>query len=454
MRNTLLLAFCILASAAGAQTRAIPTAEGYAAYTVHGSGRATTPPKTTVYRVTNLNDTGAGSFRACAEATGSRVCIFDTSGRVDAATEVTVTSGNLWIAGQTAPSPGFMLTGAGLVIKAANDVLVQHIEVRPGDRVMRCETIANGTFTGDGISILYSKRVILDHVSVSWGIDENIGFWSPSATQNASDVTIQYSIIAEGLGTNESPDTVNRTGCAAGNGKPHAMGMLVGRYAKNISVHHNLIAHNWDRNIQVQSGTNGSFASNLIYNWGGASGNRTFNPAYSTAQIPLLWNVLGNYYKRGPNSQAAPGIFNDTSMPTGSLLYLSHNIGPTRPTDTGAEWAFSGLATTYQSMTAVDPENVSAHWADQTTSIIPASAGARPWNRNATDTRILADVAAGTGTRKDCLTVCDGVDVQVPGGYPTVAVNTRTLALPDVPDGDCDQDGLTNLEEYLTGLQG
>ena len=35
------------------------------------------------------------------------------------------------------------------------------------------------------------------------------------------------------------------------------------------------------------------------------------------------------------------------------------------------------------------------------------------------------------------------------GGWPTLAENTRELTLPAAPNGDDDEDGYTNLEEWL-----
>ncbi len=86
-----------------------------------------------VYKVTNLNASGAGSLKACAsDADGPRVCVFEVSGTIRITTDMMIRNGNLTIAGQTAPSPGIMIRGAALRIQAS-DILVQHIRVRAGD---------------------------------------------------------------------------------------------------------------------------------------------------------------------------------------------------------------------------------------------------------------------------------------------------------------------------------
>src|SRR5258705_5120576 len=92
----------------------IPGGRGFGMSTRAGRGG-------TVYRVTNNNSSGAGSFRACAAASGPRVCLFEVSGYIDISPELWIYNPYLTIAGQTAPSPGITLCGGKLVI-AASDV--------------------------------------------------------------------------------------------------------------------------------------------------------------------------------------------------------------------------------------------------------------------------------------------------------------------------------------------
>ncbi len=87
----------------------------------------------TIYVVDSLDDSGSGTLRACAEASGPRTCVFETSGRIPLSTDIEVIHSNLTIAGQTAPAPGIWLTGAGIVIKGADDILLQHMTVAAGD---------------------------------------------------------------------------------------------------------------------------------------------------------------------------------------------------------------------------------------------------------------------------------------------------------------------------------
>ena len=103
----------------------LPGAIGHGISTPAGRGGA-------VIRVTNLEATGTGSLKACVDASGPRVCVFEVSGTITLPDDLTIRNRYLTIAGQTAPSPGITLRGAGLLVKAS-DVLVQHIRVRPGD---------------------------------------------------------------------------------------------------------------------------------------------------------------------------------------------------------------------------------------------------------------------------------------------------------------------------------
>lgn len=103
----------------------LPNAAGFGVETPAGRGGK-------VYKVTNLKDSGEGSLRACVNASGPRVCIFEVSGTIRMGGDLSIKNPNITIAGQTAPSPGILLRGGALRI-STSDVLVQHLRVRPGD---------------------------------------------------------------------------------------------------------------------------------------------------------------------------------------------------------------------------------------------------------------------------------------------------------------------------------
>ena len=143
----------------------IPNSVGYGITTPAGRGGV-------IYKVTSLEDAGIGTLRECVEALGPRVCVFETSGVIQLAGELKISNPNITIAGQTAPSPGVMLYGAQMVIRT-QDVLIQHLGVRLGDPLNGQE--AQDADVRDCISIREgSDRIILDHLSLAWGTDENL----------------------------------------------------------------------------------------------------------------------------------------------------------------------------------------------------------------------------------------------------------------------------------------
>ena len=115
-------------------------------------------------RVTNLADSGPGSLRAAVEARGPRTIIFDVAGTIRLASDLVIREPRITIAGQSAPGGGIALADQTLVVHA-DDVVIRHIRARRGDRLPG---------EGDAIWIERGRRIILDHVSASWSIDETL----------------------------------------------------------------------------------------------------------------------------------------------------------------------------------------------------------------------------------------------------------------------------------------
>src|SRR5688572_15121070 len=108
-----------------AATAAFPGAQGWAAQTPGGRGGR-------IIRVTNLNASGPGSFRAALEAEGPRMVVFEVAGVIDMGLSTwTIDQPFLTIAGQTAPSPGITLIRGGIDIRT-HDVIVRHTRIRTG----------------------------------------------------------------------------------------------------------------------------------------------------------------------------------------------------------------------------------------------------------------------------------------------------------------------------------
>lgn len=247
---------------------AFPTAEGYGKYTVGGRGGK-------VYEVTNLNDSGEGSLRAAVEAEGPRTVVFRVSGTIDLKRALSIKNPYITIAGQTAPGDGICIKRYPLNI-GADEVIIRYIRVRLGDE--------SGKDT-DAISCRYRKNIILDHVSVSWSIDETMSVY------HCENVTIQWCMITESLfNSNHVKGS-------------HGFGGIWG--SNNSSYHHNLIAHHSSRNVRWASGGgNNDYRNNVLYNWGynssyGGEKQQVGNPKFSSFKI----NFVSNYYKPGPATQ-------------------------------------------------------------------------------------------------------------------------------------------------------
>jgi hypothetical protein len=102
---------------------AFPGAVGFGASATGGRGSA-------AYHVTNLNDTGTGSFRD-AVGTPNRTIVFDVGGIINSASPVSVSS-NLTIAGQTAPGGGIAVEGRELSFSNSSNVIVRDMRFRQG----------------------------------------------------------------------------------------------------------------------------------------------------------------------------------------------------------------------------------------------------------------------------------------------------------------------------------
>ena len=81
---------------------AFPGAEGYGRFARGGRGGR-------VIEVTNLDDSGPGSFRAAVEAAGARSVVFRVAGIVLLKSNVNIEHPDITIAGQSAPGDGICI---------------------------------------------------------------------------------------------------------------------------------------------------------------------------------------------------------------------------------------------------------------------------------------------------------------------------------------------------------
>lgn len=259
---------------------AFPGAEGHGRYVTGGRGGE-------VRHVTNLNNSGEGSFRAAVSGSNPKIVVFDVAGVIPLDADITI-GANTTIAGQTAPYPGITLRYRTL--RMNSNIIMRYIRVRRGQEKDK----------NDGADAIWDRQktgIIIDHCSFSWSIDEVASFY------DNNNFTMQWCTIAESLNN-------------AGHGKgAHGYGGIWG--GKLASFHHNLIAHTSNRSPRFNGAR---------YGWTGYTNNYLYdeyqweNPAqaenvdfrncvmYNNAgdcyggpgggQI----NIVNNYYKGGPST--------------------------------------------------------------------------------------------------------------------------------------------------------
>ena len=165
-------------------------------------------------------------------------------------------------------------------------------------------------------------NVVIDHNSMSWAVNRDLATW-----YDVHDISIQWNIFSEGLNCSIHPK-----GC-------HSKGVLLGGYASdenkdkpgagNISFHHNLMAHDGERNPYIEASGIVDVVNNVAYNPFG-----TFSHIDMINQLaPDLVNYIGNYYKPGPNTDVKYGIRALNPGLPGAQIFVQGNIGPQRQTD-------------------------------------------------------------------------------------------------------------------------
>jgi hypothetical protein len=382
--------------------------------------------------VTNLNDSGPGSLRGAVEARGARIIVFDVSGYIELQSRLFIREPFVTIAGQTAPYPGISLRDAGIQVET-HDVLIQHIRVRVGDSL-------NGPKpeSRDAISLNISSafgstyNVVIDHVSASWAVDENIS----TSKNGVHDVTVTNSIISEGLYFSIHPK-----------GK-HSMGFLVGPQTKNLLVADNLFAHHNKRLMEVHGRTSTLFVNNLVYNWRGPEGTASH---YGSNQGSLDATVIGNVYIEGLDEIGEPEpILIRIAIVPGSRIYVEDNEAVTRTNDPWSN-VLGQDGINIEPFKAAEPPNWIPNLIAKKSHVVKNSvlsnAGARRSDQDPVDMRIINDVKNGTGHLIDSQ---DDV-----GGWPPLAENVRGVGgIPalSVPSNEIQPSGYTKIEEWLHRL--
>ncbi|MCW6006798.1 hypothetical protein K1W54_19735 [Micromonospora sp. CPCC 205371] len=407
-------ATALLAPRVSAQTMApfaaapaFPGAVGFGAAVTGGRGGA-------VYHVTNLNDSGPGSFRD-AVSQGPRIVVFDVGGYINLASPLSIKS-NITVAGQTAPGDGVATRGYQVSLSNADNVIVRYMRFRHG---------LTPSQNRDGITINEGSNQIFDHVSVSWGRDENFSI------NSSTNITVQNSIISEGL-------------------DPHSCGGLI--QSDGVTLFRNLYAHNKTRNPKVK-GRN-QFVNNVVYNWGSDAYIEGDSAGRSDA------NVIGNYFVKGPSTGTA-GPFTRGNL--NFHIYASGNYY-----DADKDGALDGRPTT-----AADLGNVvvePAPFPSRATTPVSASAAHQAvvdqagasLRRDPVDRRLITDLTRQTGAIITDPAAVGGFGSLAGGpappdgdrdGMPDAWERSNGLNPANAADGDdYAADGYTNVERYLNSI--
>jgi hypothetical protein len=253
-----------------AKIPAFPGAWGGGMYSFGGRGGK-------VIVVTNLNDSGPGSFRDACEQGGPRIVVFNVAGVIRLQAPVSIRAPYVTIAGNTAPGDGVCIAGNTVELNT-HDIVVRHMRFRRGktDAADR-----DDSFGGNPVG-----NLIIDHVSASWSLDENISMYRhmyqpPEGGQALKlptvNVTIQNSISSESL-----------------NIYHHAFGSTLG--GLNSTFLRNLWACNTGRNPSVGMYGDFTFVNNVLFNYR----HRTVDGGDHKS----LYNIINNYFKPGPGTPA------------------------------------------------------------------------------------------------------------------------------------------------------
>ncbi len=458
MKRIIFIVFAFIQQTSFAQQIAFPGAEGFGKYATGGRGGKVTA-------VTNLNDSGEGSFRNALEQFPGEplTIIFKISGIIELQSKIQIKRSNLTIAGQTAPGDGICLKNQSLILNGASakgnhgNIIIRFIRSRPGG------TDKKGLY---GYDMENCHDVIVDHCSFSWANEEC------AAMYDTKNTTVQWCIVSEGL-------------YEAGHQKGHRSygGVWGGQYA---SYHHNLIAHQNSRAVRFNGARAHDtialidYRNNVIYNWGNANAcyGGEVNIAGGVSQV----NIVNNYYKPGPATaqielKFVHANYNAKEAKGTGQWYLSGNImeeskSLTKKNFKGLDLAEEGYPKKAEAnnpfpITAAIPEQSAA---DAYAAVLKYSGAVLP-KRDATDERVVNETKTDKASGKGVFGKPGIIDSpEAVGGwaeYKTAAapVDTDEDGMPDewekknglnpanVSDGNkIGADGFTMLEKYLNEL--
>jgi pectate lyase len=311
---------------------AFPGAAGYGRFSRGGRGGS-------ALFVTNLNSTGPGSLKDACESHGPRTIIFRVGGQISLGNTslISITDPFCTIAGETAPGDGIVITGDSTLTKpiftiATHDVIVRNIRIRPGPgRPLNCGSSGGGTdidalrLRGDSVT-----NCIVDHCSFSFSTDELASVWKINDSVTIQNCLMVYPLHFSTHAYNCDPrfdPPVN-----------HGRGPLFGGSGPKGVIHVSMIgcfiAHATYRYPEIKQGVY-QVVNNVLYN---------YYTRPTTLCEEVRADIIGNYYRPGPESYLKPGADNKREIwlyqaaEFNPRVYVKGNIGHWRQSESDSEW--------------------------------------------------------------------------------------------------------------------
>lgn len=348
---------------------------GWASLTKGGTGGDTIV-------VTNLNQRGKGSlFSALKLSNKKRIIVFKVAGNIDLKGELlTITNPYVTVLGQSAPSPGITLINGGIGI-VTHDVIIQHIRVHTGSQVNKRSLDALSTARN-------AYNVIIDHCSLLWAIDENLTASGPRFNgqnpeewrENTShNITFSNNIIAEGLS-----HSIHEKG-------EHSMGTLIHDNVNDILIMRNLYVSNNDRNALFKGGSRTIFLNNYIYNPGIRAAWYAFSDREWNGHVKEtgFLSFIGNVLRLGEDSNVDLSFLYVKNGPL--KLYMNDNVAYDK-NGNKTDKIYRGSKDFILNKKEYWHKDLKVLKSSDLEDYIYANVGARPYDRDYNDSRIINEV--------------------------------------------------------------
>ncbi len=360
-----------------AQQKTFPNAEGWGRFTAGGRGGRQ-------ILVTNLNDSGPGSFRDAVSQKDPRIVVFMVSGTITVNSTILIGSPFITIAFQTAPGDGIQLKNASSSVMVTmriktHDVFISEYKGRGGiyDEGGEIE----GSYALD---VVEGYNIYIARCSFAFSDDTVVQLW-----KHCYDVTIDGCLFEWG-----PVEALNIAGTKTG-----------ALPAERISIIRCILGSSSRRLPNFHDAVNSEFINNVVYNY--RADGCTFAGG---SQVDFRNNVLI------PGYNTQPGACYFVESPTSTMkIYQDGNV-----IQGSSEYTFFKDAEPYASSTTVGSSGYVPMSTDRLVEYLAETAGPNPKNRDELDQKFIDDMLNGTGRW-----IAHEREV---GGHPSLTGTTRTTA--------------------------